>query len=185
MSSVFLKILAFLFFYLYKEEKGGIMHSLRKTNESGRTLLEILAILTIMGIVSVGGLVLYSKSMHQIRANDITNETSKLFAARNQRNLTHKSFYVGTEHQKKTHYKYGLRAPRPSCDNKIMVGVGAIRNGDRAIDSKVCRLLFKSLENDNSPIKDIYQYDTCTKLTIADCSDSAKISALDFEFKNP
>ncbi len=157
------------------------MHSFIHLNEKGRTLLEVLAVIAVIGIISVSGLQLYSKAMVQIRTNDITNEASKLFAARDEKRIKHKTFDLGTKDQDKTPYGYDIVPPKTKCKNKIMVEVGKITDGN-AIDSKVCKNLFKFIKGENSPIKGIYKYNECAPLNVDACSDSDKIAALDFEF---
>ena len=45
-----------------------------KKSESGRTLVETLAVIAIIGILSISGLQLYSKAMNTIRANYIMEQ---------------------------------------------------------------------------------------------------------------
>ena len=50
---------------------------MHKTNESGRSMVEMLGVLAIMGVLSVGGVAMYSSAMNKHRANEILNELYK------------------------------------------------------------------------------------------------------------
>ncbi|MGN0919514.1 MAG: type II secretion system protein [Alphaproteobacteria bacterium] len=45
--------------------------------ESGRSMVEMLGVLAIMGVLSVGGVAMYTTAMNKHRANEILNEASK------------------------------------------------------------------------------------------------------------
>ncbi|MGN0919424.1 MAG: type II secretion system protein [Alphaproteobacteria bacterium] len=45
--------------------------------QSGRSMVEMLGVLAIMGVLSVGGVSMYSSAMNKHRANEILNEASK------------------------------------------------------------------------------------------------------------
>ncbi len=50
---------------------------MNKINESGRSMVEMLGVLAIMGVLSVGGVSMYSSAMNKHRANEILNELYK------------------------------------------------------------------------------------------------------------
>ena len=48
-----------------------------KTNEQGRSMVEMLGVLAIIGVLSVAGIAGYSNAMNKYRANELLNEASK------------------------------------------------------------------------------------------------------------
>ena len=48
-----------------------------KNFESGRSMVEMLGVLAVMGVLSVGGVAMYTSAMNKYRANEILNEASK------------------------------------------------------------------------------------------------------------
>ena len=48
-----------------------------KTNESGRSMVEMLGVLAIIGVLSVAGIAGYSTAMKRYKANELLNEASK------------------------------------------------------------------------------------------------------------
>ena len=48
-----------------------------KLPESGRTMVEMLGVLAIMGVLSIGGIAGYTIAMNKYRANEILNEAQK------------------------------------------------------------------------------------------------------------
>ena len=51
---------------------------MKKTNESGRSMVEMLGVLAIMGVLSMGGLASYTMAMRSYRANEILQAASML-----------------------------------------------------------------------------------------------------------
>ena len=157
------------------------MHIL-KWNQVGRTMLEIISVMAIIGILSVTGIYMYQTAMVSLRANDVIEEGSKKFASRSEK--TNRTTVVVTSRaQKRTAYGYGLSDAEvdSSCANRIMVSVGAVNSGDRSIDTDVCMKLLSSV-GENMPIKGIYLKNECTQLNSELCTQSEKISMLRFEF---
>ena len=48
-----------------------------KIEESGRSMVEMLGVLAVMGVLSVGGVAMYTNAMNKYRANELLNESSK------------------------------------------------------------------------------------------------------------
>ena len=46
-------------------------------NEQGRSMVEMLGVLAVMGVLSVGGVAMYTNAMNKYRANELLNESSK------------------------------------------------------------------------------------------------------------
>ena len=51
---------------------------MRKTNESGRSMVEMLGVLAIIGVLSVGGIAGYTMAMRSYQANEILQAASML-----------------------------------------------------------------------------------------------------------
>ena len=51
-----------------------------KTNESGRSMIEMLGVLAIIGVLSVGGIAGYSKAMNKFKTNKVADQVSMLVA---------------------------------------------------------------------------------------------------------
>ena len=51
-----------------------------KTNESGRSMIEMLGVLAIIGVLSVGGIAGYSKAMTKFKTNQVADNVSMLVA---------------------------------------------------------------------------------------------------------
>ena len=51
-----------------------------KTNESGRSMIEMLGVLAIIGVLSVGGIAGYSKAMNKFKTNKVADNVSMLVA---------------------------------------------------------------------------------------------------------
>ena len=81
----------------------------KHTQNSGRTMVEMLGVLTIIGILSAGGLVGYSKAMRRHRLNETISEIAVV--ATNIR-----SFYANTDNytgfDRQTAVKYGMATER-------------------------------------------------------------------------
>ena len=54
---------------------------MKKTNESGRSMVEMLGVLAIVGVLSVGGLAGYTTAMNKYRATEIMNAISLTLVA--------------------------------------------------------------------------------------------------------
>ncbi|MBR6411543.1 MAG: hypothetical protein IKS41_00065 [Alphaproteobacteria bacterium] len=48
-------------------------NKMKKTNESGRSMVEMLGVLAIIGVLSIGGIAGYTLAMNRYRANEILN----------------------------------------------------------------------------------------------------------------
>ncbi len=51
-----------------------------KTNETGRSMIEMLGVLAIIGVLSVGGIAGYSKAMNKFKTNKVADNVSMLVA---------------------------------------------------------------------------------------------------------
>lgn len=53
---------------------------MKKVNESGRSMVEMLGVLAIIGVLSVGGIAGYSKAMNKYKLNKVNDQMSMLVA---------------------------------------------------------------------------------------------------------
>lgn len=51
---------------------------MKKVNESGRSMVEMLGVLAIIGVLSIGGIAGYTIAMNRYRANEILDSAAKL-----------------------------------------------------------------------------------------------------------
>ena len=51
---------------------------MKKTNESGRSMVEMLGVLAIIGVLSIGGIAGYTLAMNRYRANEVLNAASSV-----------------------------------------------------------------------------------------------------------
>ena len=51
-----------------------------RVNESGRSMIEMLGVLAIIGVLSVGGIAGYSKAMNKFKTNKVSDNVSMLVA---------------------------------------------------------------------------------------------------------
>ena len=51
---------------------------MKKTNESGRSMVEMLGVLAIIGVLSIGGIAGYTLAMNRYRANEVLDAASKV-----------------------------------------------------------------------------------------------------------
>jgi type II secretory pathway pseudopilin PulG len=77
--------------FLYKKGKkmSKFNNNLKMTEQTGRSMVEMLGVLAIIGVLSVGGITGYTSAMRQYKANEIVNATSLLYmmgASQNQGN---------------------------------------------------------------------------------------------------
>jgi len=125
--------------------------------EAGRSMVEMLGVLAIVGIISVAGVAAYRTAMNQHFANELLNEASKRATVVAMQAMGHKAAYSIAE-----------------FDNNEELGfTGAIKNPDNAkqfqltlsayaVEDSVCERA-KQLIGDNSIIQDISE--DCTTLT--------------------
>lgn len=62
---------------LIKEQGESIKKQKRNNTESGRSMVEMLGVLAIMGVLSVGSIAGYQYAMNKYRANTLINDLSR------------------------------------------------------------------------------------------------------------
>ena len=155
-----------------------------RSNESGRTLMEMMAVLGMMGLLTMGSMVLYRNAVSKMRANDLLDEARKraLVSSRKSSKITY-----GIYDQKEggaspiTAYGFGVAdnttgVTRGTVDGYqvAFVPVGAI-NGGHAVDKATCKVLLEKIYDpdtaDADPmmgaIMEIYEGDKCRKALIS------------------
>ena len=120
--------------------------------ESGHSMLEVIAVLMMIGLLSLGGMALVSTAMNRIYENDIMNGVYKRIASQNKRRTSaatdkwfvNKSFSVNFNEEHQTGYSFGIKVLGVVCDDDedLAVHVGDIGGaGDRSITPTLCRKL--------------------------------------------
>ena len=61
-----------------------------RVNEQGRSMIEMLGVLAIVGVLSVGGIAGYSKAMNKFKTNKMTEQVTLIF-------YKHQNFVFFTE----------------------------------------------------------------------------------------
>ena len=61
------------------ENEKEVKMVMNTNNETGRSMVEMLGVLAIVGVLSVGGIAGYTSAMRSYRANEIVNATSMLY----------------------------------------------------------------------------------------------------------
>ena len=71
-----------------------------KTNESGRSMIEMLGVLAIIGVLSIGGISGYSKAMSVYRVNKTTDQLMQIAASTRALFAGHKKYTALTKNNK-------------------------------------------------------------------------------------
>ena len=83
---------------MQKENNITCHAELVSASQTGRSMVEMLGVLAIIGVLSVGGIAGYTSAMRQYKANEIVNATSMLYmmgASQNQGNGDKQMLYSG------------------------------------------------------------------------------------------
>ena len=67
---------------------------MNNTNETGRSMVEMLGVLAIIGVLSIGGIAGYTQAMRRYRANEILNAISMLAVTAKTRTSTESVGYL-------------------------------------------------------------------------------------------
>ena len=124
-----------------------------KTNEAGRSMIEMLGVLAIIGVLSVGGIAGYSKAMNKFKTNKVADNVSMLVT--NIKTLyAQQNTYTGLEN--KTAISMGV-VPDELGTNEtsgkltnafngdVFIGVSGSTNGDT---SKAFIIVFEKLSRE-------------------------------------
>ncbi len=141
--------------------------SFSKANQTGRTLLEMLGVISLMGALSVASVQLFGTAISRMHANDLLEAARSRVMMGNKKqrvNATYGMFEKSASEKSKTAYGYGIAATADELEtiemsvgstlySVITVPVGEI-NGGRRITSGLCKALVKRIHTDpNIPVK--------------------------------
>jgi hypothetical protein len=151
-----------------------------KTNESGRTLIEMMGVLGLMGLLTMGSINMYQNAAAKMRANDLLENVRNraLVSSKNSSKMTY-----GMYDQKSggalpvTAYGFGVADNKTGVIRGTVYGysvakvpVGAI-NGGHAVDKGTCQVLLGRVYNDDDDsrpavgsIIEIYEGAACQKV---------------------
>ena len=150
-------------------------------NDKGRTLVEMIGVLTMMGILTMGAMALYGRANTQLRVNDLLDSCRKRALAygtgnrRTSSQFTYGMFEQEGHRYTKTNYGYGVG------DNKNIVRlngvtkvpVGKLNDGNK-VSMDVCKGLL-GIVNENprtGDVEGVYTYAgaVCSKTKLNTCS---------------
>ena len=132
------------------------MNKLNKL-EYGRSMVEMLGMLAVMGVLSVGGVAMYTSAMNKHRANELLNEASKRAAIVAAQAMTGKTGSISLgEFTQNTFSGVTFAGTANVADNKITLGLSGTGLAD------ICVQL-KNAIGDNTVMK-VSQND-CSELT--------------------
>ena len=117
-----------------------------RTNESGRTMLEMIGVLVLMGLLTVGSLALFGNAISKTRVNNLLDEVRKRALVVNPKSS--KATYGIFDKQEGgaspiSAYGYGIGDNTTGAtydSGTAKVPVGKV-NGGKALDKKVCEEL--------------------------------------------
>ena len=127
---------------------------MKKTNENGRSMVEMLGVLAIIGVLSVGGIAGYTLAMNKYRANEIVNAVVQAAVECRTRGSISSEIYEGIQ---------GIDGPTISC-YKQSLGIVSFTISDPNIAKAVVKTInvYSALEGTAPNITGV---DTSTKLT--------------------
>ena len=140
-------------------KSAGFPLSLRSAGmtECGRSMVEMLGVLAVIGILSVGGIAGYSNAMKKHRANEILNEASKRAVMVAAQAMTGKTGEISLgEFTQNTFSGVTFAGTANVADNKITLGLSGTGLAD------ICAQL-KNATGDNTVMK--VTQDDCSELT--------------------
>ena len=147
---------------------------MNRTNETGRSMVEMLGVLAVMGVLSVGGVTMYTSAMNKHRANELLNEASKRatsIAAQISMMGKDPDTMSVSEFGNPSGYVFTVAKKNP---NQFTIGLKTEDNG--IIDSEICTQM-KAAVGTATPIRKIS--DDCAELTFN--NDLSKNSSSDQE----
>ena len=128
-----------------------------KKSESGRTMVEIIGVLVMIGILTVSSLSLYGRAIGKLHANDLIDAVrTRTLVAKKKGSLATRGMFDRREKGAvyTTAYGYGLAADRSeiyqnTSNGTMEVPVGAIHGG-KGITKAMCRELMNKLKTEES-----------------------------------
>lgn len=125
-----------------------------KTNESGRTLLEMIGVITLMGVFTMGSVSLYRDAVAKMRVNDLLEHVRKraLVSSKHSSKITYGMYdKQGGGASPITAYGFGVGDNKTGVErDKIgkygisIIPVGAV-NGGQPLDRRTCEALLRKI----------------------------------------
>ena len=166
-----------------------------RTNENGRTMLEMVAVIGLIGLLTVGGVAWYGSAISQMHANDLLAEARKRTVGAKASSGMRNRYTEGMFDKQAggraglngvTVYGYGIGDNKSGVEKRTVYGhsatlvpVGKLNNG-RALTLGVCEALLNSVvptDDDQNPPKigdvlALYQgtEGECTKTRVDSCT---------------
>jgi len=108
---------------------------MKNTNESGRSMVEMLGVLAIIGVLSIGGIAGYTMAMNKYRSNAIVNAIIQAAIDCRTRNKIADEITDGVE---------GISNVR--CANKHTGAIGFTLNATSSNEKAIAKMVCKSLD---------------------------------------
>ena len=120
---------------------------------AGRSMIEMLGVLAIIAVLTVGGIAGYSKAMTQFKVNKIIAETNQIIAAAHEYASKDKSFIIpGTLEQRKA---LGLCPDSwEDCTDSGLGGFVSMANNSIAFKPKIPEMCLAAVNNIAIPLKE-------------------------------
>ena len=141
--------------------------------ELGRAMLEMIFVLAIGCLVTVGGILYWNNTLIQTHANVIMDEVMKRVAVQKGSALTTNMF----DREQKIPYGYGIQKKFSAICKKNIIEVGSVKNSDKPLTEKLCSLLYSRIKQQGW---DVYKHGTCEILEKTDC---VSASTMDIVFE--
>lgn len=132
-----------------------------KTNENGRSMIEMLGVLAIIGVLSVGGIAGYSKAMNKFKTNKVADNVSmivanvktlyaqqKNYGTGNKALTTAKAIDLGVIPDELIKTESGNKVLRNAFNGTALVGATKSVNGDDDADLRAFYLTFNGLSKE-------------------------------------
>lgn len=120
--------------------------------ENGRTLLEMIGVITMIGVLTVGGTSLYTKAMAKVRLNNLLEEVRKRALVADEKTSSRYTYGMfnaqGGGAKSVTSYGYGIgdnKSGVKRSDGTVKVLVGQLGTGENPLDPAVCEALLASV----------------------------------------
>ena len=120
--------------------------------ENGRTLIEMIGVVALIGLLTIGGLSLFGDATTRLRMNDILEEVRKQAALVKQNGSKIENRAAGDLMEKVkpvTKYGYGIGRDRTTmkiASGSVTVLVGQIKHDNQAISQRLCKTLVKQIK---------------------------------------
>lgn len=166
--------------------------------ENGRTLLEMIGVITMIGVLTVGGTSLYTTAMAKVRLNNLLEEVRKRALVADQKTSSKYTYGMfnaqGGGAKSVTSYGYGIgdnKSGVKRSDGTVKVLVGQLGTGGNPLDPAVCEALLASVveEDEKDEIKTgsvvgVYVYDEYGEKCTTDKLEVCRSKDEDGEMKN-